>query len=59
MYKRFKYTASTTETQEESTNRQVLGDKGKKRRKRTEREQLRHEVGEGTSKNKVHTTSRE
>ena len=31
VYKRFKYTASTTETQEESTDRQGLRDKGKKR----------------------------
>ena len=52
VYKRFKYTASTTETQEESTDRQGLRDKGKKREKRTEQEQIRHEVGEGTSKKK-------
>ena len=31
VYKRFKYTANTTETQEESTDRQGLRDKGKKR----------------------------
>ena len=58
VYKRFKYTASTTETQE-STDRQGLGDKEKKRGKRTEQERIRHEVGEGTSKKKVHKTSRE
>ena len=37
VYKRFKYTASTTETQEESTDRQGVRDKGKKRGKRTNR----------------------
>ena len=37
VHKRLKYTASTTETQEESTDRQGLCDKGKKRGKRTNR----------------------
>ena len=53
VYKRLKYTASTTETQEESTGRQGLRDKEKKRGKeQTEQEQIRHEVGEGTSEKK-------
>ena len=41
VYKRFKYMASTTETQEESTDRQGLRDKGKKRGKRTKQNRNR------------------
>ena len=37
VYKRFKYAVSTTENTQEKTNRQGLGDKGKKRGKRTNR----------------------
>ena len=60
VYKRFRNTASTTETQEESTNRQGQPDKGKKREEeQTEKEQIRHKVGEGTPKKKVHNTRRE
>ena len=62
MYKRFKYTASTTETQEKSTDRlgKVYATKERKEEKeQTEQEQIRHKVGEGTSKKKIHKTSRE
>ena len=62
MYKRFKYTASTTETQDRRrapTGKVYATKERKEEKEQTEQEQKRHEVGGGTLKKKVHKTSRE